>query len=95
MVSIGRPDDFTWSCVDFQSVGDRLSNGRQSGTASCIASVEVKASATVSESDFAGLRRLAAATRDSFALGLVLYDHEHAVPFGERMAAAPLSTLWS
>lgn len=60
-----------------------------------IVGVEVKASATVSEGDFAGLRRLAAATRDSFALGLVLYDHEHTVPFGERMAAAPLSTLWS
>ena len=60
-----------------------------------IVGVEVKASATVSEGDFAGLRRLAAATRDSFAMGLVLYDHEHAVPFGERMAATPLSTLWS
>ena len=60
-----------------------------------IVGVEVKASATVSEGDFAGLRRLAAATRDSFAMGLVLYDHEHAVPFGERMAAAPLSTLWA
>ena len=60
-----------------------------------IVGVEVKASATVSEGDFAGLRRLAAATRDNFALGLVLYDHGHTVPFGERMAAASLSTLWS
>ena len=60
-----------------------------------IVGVEVKASATVSQGDFAGLRRLAAATRDRFALGLVLYDHEHAVPFGERMAAVPLSALWS
>ena len=33
--------------------------------------------------------------RDNFALGLVLYDHEHAVPIGDRMIAAPLSTLWS
>ena len=60
-----------------------------------IVGVEVKASATVSQGDFAGLHRLAAANRDSFALGLVLYDHEHAVPFGDRMVAAPLSTLWS
>ncbi len=60
-----------------------------------IVGVEVKASATVTRRDFAGLRRLAAATRDSFALGLVLYDHEHVVPFGERMFAAPLSALWS
>ena len=60
-----------------------------------VVGVEVKASATVSRGDFAGLSRLAAATPDSFALGLVLYDHEHVVPFGDRMAAVPLSTLWS
>ena len=60
-----------------------------------VVGIEVKASATVSQGDFAGLSRLATATRDSFALGLVLYDHENTVPFGERMVAAPLSTLWS
>ena len=59
-----------------------------------IVGVDVKASATVSEGDFAGLRRLRAATRDNFAMGLVLYDHEYVVPYGDRMAAAPLSTLW-
>ena len=57
--------------------------------------IEVKASATVSGRDFSGLRRLAAATGEGFSLGLVLYDHERTVPFGERMAAAPVSTLWS
>jgi hypothetical protein len=25
----------------------------------------------------------------------VLYDHDKAVPFGERLWAAPLSSLWS
>ena len=60
-----------------------------------IVGVEVKASATVSRGDFAGLSRLAAATGESFAMGLVLCDHEHTVPFGERMFSAPLSTLWS
>lgn len=60
-----------------------------------IIGIEVKASATVSKRDFSGLRRLAAACGDKFALGLVLYDHDRTVPFGERMAAAPLSTLWS
>ena len=49
-----------------------------------IVGVEVKASATVTRRDFAGLRRLAAATRNSFALGVVLYDHEHVVPFKEQ-----------
>ena len=60
-----------------------------------ILGIEVKASATVSSGDFAGLRRLAAATGERFALGLILYDHDRTVPFGERLAAAPVSTLWS
>jgi hypothetical protein len=57
--------------------------------------VEVKAGATVTADDFRGLRRLAAAAGDQFALGLVLYDHDRAVPFGDRLWAAPLSSLWS
>ena len=44
--------------------------------------------------DFAGLRKLAQAVGDRFAFGAVLYDHEQVVPFGERLAAAPLSSLW-
>ena len=60
-----------------------------------IVGVEVKASATVSARDFSGLRRLAAAAGEAFALGLVLYDHETAVPFGERLVAVPISALWS
>ena len=60
-----------------------------------IVGIEVKASATVTGGDFSGLRRLAAATGERFVLGLVLYDHEQTVPFGGRMAAAPVSALWS
>ena len=57
--------------------------------------VEVKASATVTARDFSGLRRLASAAGERFTLGLVLYDHDTTVPFGEKMAAAPISALWS
>ena len=60
-----------------------------------IVGIEVKASATVTGKDFSGLRRLAAATGERFVLGLVLYDHEQTVPFGSRMAAVPVSALWS
>ena len=60
-----------------------------------VVGVEVKASATVSAGDFAGLRRLAAGCGDRFASGLVLYHHGRAVPFDDRMAAAPVSALWS
>lgn len=57
--------------------------------------LEVKASATVRNEDFAGLRKLAHAAGKRFAFGAVLYDHEQIVPFGDRLAAAPLSCLWS
>lgn len=56
--------------------------------------IEVKASATVTSADFSGMRRLAEACGDRFAFGMVLYDHDQIVPFGERMIAAPLSCLW-
>lgn len=60
-----------------------------------IAGIEVKASATVKSTDFSGLRALAEACGDRFAFGIVLYDSADVVPFGDRLAAAPLSCLWS
>lgn len=65
---------------------------RDDGT---IAGIEVKASATVKAGDFSGLRALADACGDRFAFGAVLYDNTDVVPFGDRLAAAPLSSLWS
>jgi uncharacterized protein len=59
-----------------------------------IVGLEIKAGATVNASDFRGLRKLSEASGDNFKLGLVLYDSENTVPFGERMFAAPISTLW-
>ncbi len=59
-----------------------------------IVGIEVKASATVSASDFAGLRALEEACREKFAFGVVLYDSGDRVSFGEKLAAAPLSCLW-
>lgn len=59
-----------------------------------IAGIEVKASATVAAGDFAGLRKLADAAGKRFAFGVVLYDGNTIVPFGERLAAAPVSCLW-
>jgi len=60
-----------------------------------IAGIEVKASATVKAGDFAGLRALAEASGERFAFGVILYDSADAVPFGDRLAAAPLSSLWN
>jgi uncharacterized protein len=59
-----------------------------------VVGIEVKASATVTTGDFSGLRKLAEACGKRFVLGLVLYDHDTLVPFGERLFATPISTLW-
>lgn len=59
-----------------------------------IVGIEIKASATVRSTDFAGLRTLAEANKERFAYGVVLYDSADLVPFGDRLSAAPLSCLW-
>ncbi|WP_419906531.1 ATP-binding protein [Hoeflea sp.] len=60
-----------------------------------IAGIEVKASATVRTSDLSGLKTLAEARGDRFAFGAILYDGKEVVPFGEKLAAVPISCLWS
>ncbi len=52
-----------------------------------IVGIEVKRSATVKSSDFAGPRTLAEACQDRFAYGVVLYDSTDFMPFGDRLAA--------
>jgi len=59
-----------------------------------VAGVEVKASATVTSSDFRGLRRLREAAGRRFAGGAVLYDGETCASFGEGMFAVPVRMLW-
>ena len=50
--------------------------------------VEVKASASITQGDFIGLRELASAAGKGFARGVVLYTGEQLIPFEERMWAA-------
>ena len=64
------------------------------GAVGPVAGIEVKASATVTERDFQGLRKLADAAGRRFAAGVVLYDGENCVPFGEGFHAVPLRRLW-
>lgn len=56
--------------------------------------IEVKAAASVGAADFGGLRQLAALTADRFAAGIVLYDGDATLPFGPKLWAVPLGTLW-
>ncbi len=60
-----------------------------------IAGVEVKLSGTVVAKDFRGLKKLRDAAGERFTTGVVLYDGEDTVPFGEGLWAVPLSRLWT
>lgn len=56
--------------------------------------VEVKAAATVKESDLRGLRKLSSLAGDQFKMGVLLYDGDETMPLGDGIWAAPLSSLW-
>ncbi len=64
-----------------------IEQGRQ------LAGIEIKAAATVTKSDFKGLIRLKDACRDQFTAGVVFYDGESILPFGEKLFAIPISLL--
>ena len=58
-----------------------------------VAGVEVKAAATVTQSDFRGLRKLKKAAGDRFVAGVVVYDGEVGAGFGDGMFAVPIRCL--
>jgi hypothetical protein len=60
-----------------------------------IVGIEVKASATVTADDLSGLRKLSETSGEKFVFGVVLYDGDTVVPFGRRLVAAPISSLWN
>jgi predicted AAA+ superfamily ATPase len=59
-----------------------------------IAGVEVKAGATVTSRDFAGLTKLREATGAAFRAGVVFYDGNQIATFGDRLFAVPLRLMW-
>ena len=60
-----------------------------------LAGVEVKASTSIVDSNFKGLRAFADATGKRFARGIVLYTGQEVVSFGKKFVAAPVASLWS
>jgi hypothetical protein len=62
-------------------------------TAGDLIGIGVKGAATVQASDFRGLERLRSLAGDLFRHGVVLYTGTHALPFGDLLAAVPLSAL--
>ncbi len=60
-----------------------------------IVGVEVKAGATPSAHHFAGLRYLRDKLGARFKAGVVLHTGGDTLPFGDRLAAVPVSGLWN
>jgi hypothetical protein len=64
-----------------------IEQGRQ------LAGIEIKASATVTKNDFKGLNKLQDACGEQFSTGIVFYDGENILPFGNNFFAVPISAL--
>jgi predicted AAA+ superfamily ATPase len=60
-----------------------------------VSAIEVKAAATVHERDFRGVNHLKDKLGTRFNAGALLYTGASTVHFGDRLAAVPLSGLWS
>ncbi len=56
--------------------------------------VELKAAASVKQSDLHGLKRFKSVAKDQFKSGIILYDGTETLPLGDALWAVPISTLW-
>ena len=89
----------TWSELDFTSFYYRdcdkkevdlvleLADGK-------IIAIEIKASSSFSTKDFAGLKMLREILGVRFHCGILLHTGTQALPFGERLFATPISSIW-
>ena len=58
-----------------------------------VAGIEVKASSTVNEHDFKGLKKLREVHEEDFRAGILFYDGESQLQFGDRLFAVPIASL--
>ena len=89
----------TWAQADYQVLYYRDADQYEvdfvvENRAGELIGVEVKASATLTEKDLRGLKRLASTAGDAMTMGVILYDGTDALPLGEKLMAVPLSSLW-
>jgi hypothetical protein len=60
-----------------------------------VAAIEVKASVTITPSDFAALQTLRDELGKQFRAGVVLYLGDQIVPFGDKLWLVPVTALWA
>jgi uncharacterized protein len=90
----------TWSKMSAAAFHYRSAAGREVDLVlelpgGSVAGVEIKATAKVGKSDFAGLESLAEDAGKKFIRGVLLYFGDHVLPFGDKLAAVPVHELWS
>ncbi len=59
-----------------------------------VVGIEVKATTSINNAHFSGLRELAELAGERFHHGALLYAGREALPFGKKLTALPLSALW-
>jgi predicted AAA+ superfamily ATPase len=59
-----------------------------------LVAIEIKSSETISSHDFKGLRAFQEVAGEKFLQGILLYAGTVTLPFGDKLTAYPLSSLW-
>ena len=88
--SKGKPDLYYFRTTSGKEVNFVLQT-----RAGSIVGIEVKAGAALRPEDFAGLQVLRDAVGARFVRGVLLYAGTEPLPWGDRLQAAPLPSLWA
>jgi len=89
----------TWSKIGFDAYHYRDKDEKEVdlvlelGSGEVIA-IEIKAASSVSGKDFAGMKMLRDMLGNRFHCGVLLYTGTEALPFGDRLYCAPVSSIW-
>jgi len=90
----------SWSAVRVKLFHFRTTSGIEvdivlENSAGNVVGIEVKNSQTVIAQDFKGLAHLAEITGNKFIRGIVLYAGSQSIPFGSKLHALPIASLWT
>lgn len=90
----------TWSTERVKLYHFRTASGIEvdlilENAAGNIVAVEVKSSQTVKADDFKGIKQLQQLVGDRLVHGIVLYTGTEALPFGDKLYALPVASLWT
>lgn len=90
----------TWSKLDVKIFNYRTQTGIEvdailEDSSGRVVGIEIKGSETVSSNDFKGLQQLQKIIGKAFVKGIVLYNGNERVPFGNNLWAIPINSLWA